>query len=121
MRSSVVLRILAVLVGLDGLAHAIEAARGAHDPRILLAEHVLVFVSAVVAAVGLWRGSRWSPWALAAFGIITAVLVVSLGPLLALDHGARSGLWTGAATIVVLTAVAVWYANRRVASPSLDV
>jgi hypothetical protein len=46
---------------------------------------------------------------------------VSLGPLLALDHGARSGLWTGAATIVVLTAVAVWYANRRVASPSLDV
>ena len=41
------------------------------------------------------------------------VLIVSLGPLLNMDSVERSGLWTGAASVAVMTALGVWYLARR--------
>ena len=114
MRHAVLLRIIAVLVGLDGVMHGAEAARRQGDPPLLTGEHIVVCIAALVAAYALWRGARWSPWALAAFGVLVAGLVVSLGPLLSLGDAERGGLYTGAAAIVVLTALGVWYAHRQV-------
>jgi hypothetical protein len=116
-RRSVVSILIAVVVAATGVLHGIQGIRGMHgggDPPLLLLEHLDVCLFSLVAAFAIWRGKRWSPWALAVAGAATAALVVSLGPLLKLDPVARGGLWTGAATIAVLTALGVWYLERRV-------
>jgi hypothetical protein len=113
----ILLRIIALLVAATSVVHGIQAFTGArpgHDPRPLVAEHAIVFVLGLVAAYGLWRGLRWAPLMLALYGLTVAELIVSLGPLLSLEGPARSGLWTGAATLLLLTGLAVWYAQRRV-------
>lgn len=113
----ILLRIIAVVVAATGVVHGVQAFAGAglgHDPRPLVLEHAVVCVFGLTAAYGLWRALRWAPLVLALFGLEVAVLIVSLGPLLGLEGPARTGLWTGAMTLVVLTALAVWYAQRRV-------
>lgn len=103
------------MVGLTALLHGVQTVLGLRpggDPHALVAEHALVCLTGVAAAYGLWRGARWSPLVLAVNGLAIAVLIVSLGPLLELEPGARNGLWAGAATIVLLFAAAVWYARR---------
>jgi len=103
------------VVGLTALQHGVQAVLGLRhggDPRALNAEHGIVCLTGLAAAYGLWRGARWTPPVLAINGLATAVLVVSLGPLLQLDPAARNGLWFGAATIILLFAAAVWYARR---------
>jgi membrane protease YdiL (CAAX protease family) len=113
----ILLRVIAVLVGLIAIVHGGQAFVGAkpgHDPQPLVVEHLIVLVFGLIAAYGLWRGQRWAPLMLALYGLAIAVLIVSLGPLLALEGAARNGLWTGAATMLLLTALAVWYAERHV-------
>jgi hypothetical protein len=113
----ILLRIIAALVGAVGLVHGVQAIFGGlpgGDPRLLVFEHVIVCLLGLIAAYGLWRAERWAPTLLAVFGVVVAGLVVSLGPLLAFEGPARKGLWTGAATLLLLTALAVWYAQRRV-------
>ena len=117
----ILLRIIAVLVGATGVVHGVQAFLGSqpgNDPRVLVVEHVLVFVLGLIAAYGLWRAERWAPLILAIYGVAIAALIVSLGPLLGLNGPARSGLWTGAATLLLLTALAVWYSQRRVSRQS---
>ena len=117
----ILLRVLAALVGAAGITHGVQAFFGAQpgrDPGLLVGEHAIVCVLGLVAAYGLWRGTRWAPAALAAYGLVVAALIVSLGPLLSLPGPARSGLWTGAAVLLVFTALAVWYARHRVTTLS---
>jgi hypothetical protein len=109
------MRVIAVLVGATALQHGVQAILGAgKDPQALIAEHIVVCAIGLVAAFALWRGERWAPWVLTLNGVAVATLVVSLGPLLAMDPAARNGLWVGAATIALLTAAAAWYTYRRV-------
>ena len=113
----ILLRIIAVLVAATGVVHGLQAFTGArpgHDPRALVMEHTIVCVVGLVAAYGLWRALRWAPLMLAFYGLVVAALIVSLGPLLSLEGPARNGLWTGAAMLLLLTALAAWYARRRV-------
>ena len=105
--------IIAVFVGVLGVPHLIEAIRGG-DTGLLRLEHLDVSIFSFIAAFALWTDKRWAPWALAVAGTATAALIVSLGPLLRMDPVARSGLWVGAATIGVMTAVGVWFVARRV-------
>jgi hypothetical protein len=112
----ILLRVIALIVAATSLVHGVQAFTGAqpgHDPPALVIENVVVCAVGLAAAYGLWRGLRWAPLVLAVYGVTIAVLIVSLGPLLALQGPARTGLWTGALTLLVVTALAVWYAQRR--------
>ena len=110
---SVVISIIAMFVGVLGVPHLVEGIRGGGDPRLLRLEHLDVAIFSFIAAYGMWTEKRWAPWALAVAGGATAILIVSLGPLLKMDSVARSGLWIGAASIAVMTAVGVWLVARR--------
>jgi hypothetical protein len=113
------MRLIAAFVGITALQHGAQATlglRGAGDPRLLVTEHVVVCLTGLAAAWAVWRGDRWAPWILGLNGASTAVLVVSLGPLLAMDAVARNGLWSGGLFIALLTVAGVWYARRRVTS-----
>jgi hypothetical protein len=115
-----ILRAIAILVGLAGLQHGVQAILGVwhgDDPSALVAEHVVVCLTGLSASYGLWRRTRWAVWMLAITGVATALLVASLGPLLKMDVAERGGLWAGSASILVMTAVAVWYTRRRVTAP----
>ena len=113
----IILRAIAIVVGLAGVQHGVQALLGLRpggEPPALTAEHVIVCLTGLAAAYGLWQRARWGPWMLAVSGALTAVLVVSLGPLLALESASRGGLWVGGVSIATLTGIAVWYAQRKV-------
>jgi hypothetical protein len=111
--------LLAIFVAIISAVHLLQAFTGAlGDPRALVIEHMIVALLGLVAAWGIWTGKRWAPWALALAGVTVAALIVSLGPLLRMNSQERAGLWTGAATVFVMTLAGVWYVRRRVASPS---
>ena len=109
----VIVRIVAGFVGILGIPHVIQGIHDGSIPRLLRLEHLDVAIFSFVAAYAMWTDKRWASWALAVAGAATAVLVVSLGPLLELDPVARKGLWTGAATIAVMTVLGVWWLVRR--------
>ena len=111
---SIVLRIIAVFVGVLGVPHLLQGLFGGGDPRLLGLEHLEVAILSFVAAYAMWTAKRWAPWALAVAGAATAILIASLGPLLKMDPVSRSGLWTGAGSIAVMTAIGVWFVARRV-------
>ena len=116
-RPSVIERVIAVLVAALALKQGYQGAEGlreGHDPRLVTAGYAIVLVTGLVAAYALWRGLDWGPGALGLNGLMTAVFVVSLGPLLHIPPEARSGLWIGGGVIVVLTAAGFWYTQRRV-------
>jgi len=108
---------IAVVTALIGMQHLIQALSGLHgggDPRLLTLEHCATAILAFIAVYGIVQGKSWSPWLLALAGASAAVLVVSLGPLLDMQPVERNGLWAGAASIAVVTALGVWYLARRV-------
>ena len=111
---SIVIRIIAVFVGILGVPHVIQGLFSNGDPRLLRLEHLEVAIFSFVTAFAMWMDKRWAHWALAVAGAATAILVVSLGPLLKMDAVSRSGLSIGAGSIAVMTAIGVWYVARRV-------
>lgn len=64
---------------------------------------------AIASGVGVWRQAKWAPYAIAAWGVESAVMIVALGPLLSLEPAARNGLWVGAAIVLGMAAGSVWY------------
>jgi peptidoglycan/LPS O-acetylase OafA/YrhL len=84
------------------------------EPYAIIAIHCVLFVIASAAAIGLWRARRWSIGAVVLWGVSCAVFIVALGPLLALDSAARSGLWVGAATVLIIALVIAAYARHHV-------
>jgi hypothetical protein len=114
---SLIERVIAVLVAALALQQGYQGAVGlreGHDPRLVTLGYAIVLVTGLVAAYALWRGLDWGPGALGLNGVMTAVFVVSLGPLLDIPPEGRSGLWIGGGVIVLLTAAGFWYTQRRV-------
>ena len=110
---------LAVFVAIVSAVHLLQAFTSASgDPRALVAEHAVVAVLGLLAAWSISTRKHWAPIALTLAGVTVAALIVSLGPLLRMDAQERAGLWTGAATVFVMTLAGVWYVRRRVAPPS---
>lgn len=72
----------------------------------------------LTAVVGLWRRTRWATAAILAWGVIAAALVVLLQPLLGLDASERYGLFTGAATVLMITGVLYLYVRRSLRAPA---
>ena len=118
---SIVERLIALFVGALALVHGYQVVLGlsaGHDPRSLMVEHLVVFLTGIIAAYGIWRGRSWAAWALALHGLTTALLIVSLGPILGLDPASRSGLWVGAASIALFVGIGTWYIHRQANRPS---
>jgi hypothetical protein len=116
-KPSVIERIIAVLVAALALQQGYQGALGLrerHDPRLVTLGYGIVLVTGLIAAYALWRGLDWGPGALGLNGFLTAVFVVSLGPLLGIPPEGRSGLWIGGGVILLLTAAGFWYTQRRV-------
>jgi sorbitol-specific phosphotransferase system component IIBC len=86
------------------------------DPPALTLLQALIGAAATAAAWGSWTGTWWAPWAALAYGLVTAITLIALGPLLGLPLDARPGLWTGAVLTVLLALVAGWYLGRRTPS-----
>ncbi|HEY7232661.1 MAG TPA: hypothetical protein VH539_00865 [Gemmatimonadaceae bacterium] len=108
---------IAIVAALLGVQHLIQAMSGLHgggDPPVLVLEHLDVTIFSFIACYAIAKGRSWAPWALAIAGAAAAILVVSLGPVLAMDATARSGLWAGGGSIAVITAAGVWYLARHV-------
>ena len=122
-KPSVIERVIAVLVAAIALQQGYQGAEGlreGHDPRLVTLGYTMVLITGIVAAYAVWRGLDWGPGALGLNGLMTAVFVVSLGPLLDIPPEGRSGLWIGGGVIVLLTAAGFWYTQRRVRRPSVD-
>ena len=68
----------------------------------------------MAAAWGSWAAARWAPAAAAAYGVVTAGVLVALGRLLDLDAAARGGLWAGAAAVLAFGVASAWYLRRVV-------
>ena len=118
-RRSVGTALLAIFVAVISAVHLLQVFTGlGGDPRALMIEHLIVALLGFLAAWSIWTAKRWAPAALAAAGVTVAALIVSLGPLLRMDAQERAGLWTGAATVFLLTLAGAWYVKRRLTSPS---
>jgi len=106
--------VFAIFVAVISAVHLLQGITSAlDDPRALVIEHWIAGVLGLIAAWAIWTGRRWAPWVLAATGIVVAELIVSLGPILHMQQVERRGLWTGAASVLLGTAFAVWYLARR--------
>lgn len=94
----------------------------AGDPPMLVALQLLIGATGAAAAWGAWTGARWTPAASLAYGLVTAGMLVALGPLVDVEPDARRGLWLGAAIVLALSVAAAWYLRRtaRGASQQLD-
>jgi hypothetical protein len=112
-KTSIIERLIAVVVAALGVQQGYQGVTELRfDPWLLTLEYAVVCVTGLIAGYGVWRGRRWGPAALAVNGLTTAVLVVSLEPILNLPAEARRGLWIGAGGIALFTAAAVWYTRR---------
>ena len=116
-KPSVIERVIAVLVAALALQQGYQGAEGlreGHSPGLVTLGYGIILVTGLIAAYALWRGLDWAPGALGLNGLLTAVFVVSLGPLLGIPPEGRNGLWIGGGVILLLTAAGFWYTQRRV-------
>jgi hypothetical protein len=86
------------------------------DPLVLTLLQAVMGLAATAAAWGSWAGRRWAPWAALLYALVTAGMLIVLGPLLGLPPESRHGLRIGAVTVVLLGLAAGWYLGRN--SPS---
>jgi hypothetical protein len=116
MQRSVGRALLAIIFGLLALSAwaqvVLVASRASDDPPLLMGLQTAIGALGAAAAVGSWRNTRWAPVAAAGYGVVTAGMIVALGPLLNLDADARSGLWAGAGGVLAFGLVSAWYLRR---------
>jgi len=107
--------IFGVLALIDS-AQVLLALIGRSDaPSTLIALHFGTGTAAAATFWGSWRGTRWTPIAAAAYGALTAALLLALPALLNLPPDARAGIRAGAAAVVLfaLLSAAYFRANAR--------
>ena len=114
-------RILAGLFALlasNGLWQSIPELFGANDdPLSLTLLQLGSGITALVAAIGSWRGARWAPWASIAWGVVNGTLLAALGPILDLPPEARPTLVGIAAGILLCGLAFAWYLHRATSAP----
>jgi hypothetical protein len=114
MAGSRILSGIFVLLAAAEVIQLIQAARGEHpDPPVLLLTHVLTGVLAGLAAFGLWRRRSWAPAAVVGWGILTAAMLVALGPILDEPGDAWRGYWLAAVAVAAFAAGSAWYARGQ--------
>jgi hypothetical protein len=84
------------------------------DPQLLTALQVGIGAAGAAASWGSWRLTPWAHLAAAAYSLVTAGMLLGLGPLLDLDSGARGSLWVGSAIVLAFGIWSAWYLRRIV-------
>jgi hypothetical protein len=111
----IALALIYTALALNAWAQVVFALRGAlSDPPILIGLQSLIGIAGTVAVWGIWTAKRWSAYAVAIHGVITALMLVSLAPILGLGADARSPLFIGAAVVLVWTFLFAWYLHRLI-------
>ncbi|MBC7841352.1 MAG: hypothetical protein H7099_03540 [Gemmatimonadaceae bacterium] len=82
-------------------------------PGILLFQTAVMITSAV-GAIGIWRRRSWAPRAVMLWGVIGALFVALLQPMLALPHDALPGLLAGSALLLAMAFSVVAFLRRDV-------
>ena len=82
------------------------------SPTTLSVLQALVGAVAVAAGWGAFRGARWAPAASALYGVVTAGMLIALGPILEMPGDERGGLWVGAGAVLLLALGIAWYLRR---------
>ena len=122
-RGSVILVAVFTLFGLNAWAQVINRIiGGSGDPTALVILQTLVGTAGIAAAWGTWSGARWAPVAAVSYGVVTAAMLASLGPLLDLAAEEMRGIWIGAAAVLLFGLWAGWYLRRstgRASAPRL--
>ena len=91
------------------------------SPPPLRALQALVGALAAATTWGAWSGARWSYAAATAYGFVAGGMIVALGPLLEMPLEERTGLWVGAAVVLVFSLACAWFLRRMTRRPSIDV
>jgi len=107
--------LLAAVFGIASAAQATVTVLAA-DPPIVTALRAAASGAAAAAALGIWRETAWAAAAALAYGVLTSTLLFALGPLLALDAAARSGLRGGAVSVLLFSLASAWYLKRHTRS-----
>ena len=106
-------RLVAVLfavLALSAFTEVLSMLRGTNGAPVALGIlQTLVGSTAAATALGAWTGARWAPAFAAAYGVITAAMLVSLGPLLEIPAADRGGLRMGAAAVLLVALGCAWY------------
>lgn len=106
----IVVALLFVALALSAWQQVFDDVRNApSEPLAITVMQTLIGALAALTSWGAWIGARWSAWLAAAYGIATAGMLLSLGPLLAMPVDARGGLLFGAAVVLVITLPCAWY------------
>ena len=107
---------LAVVFALLGLSAWFQVVGDVMDrsnePLSITGLQVIVGATALATAWGSWVGARWAPVLALLYGLIAGGMVASLGPMLDLPSESRSGLWMGAAIILVFALISAWWLRR---------
>ena len=90
---------------------------GSSEVPAVVAWHGAIFATAVASLVSVWGRRMWAPYAVAAWGIASTTLVLSL-PLLLADLPAEEvrGIWIGGAAVGALATACVWVIWRKTRS-----
>lgn len=109
----ITLAVVFALLALNTWAEVVSILRGrSGGPTALTILQVLVGATCTVTAWGAWIGARWAPVAATVYGLVTAAMLVALGPLLDLGPDASRGLWLGAAVMLMFALASAWYLRR---------
>jgi hypothetical protein len=92
--------------------NAVKEAFWSDSPQALRILQALVAVAGAATTWGAWSGARWSPVLATLYGLITAGMIVSLGPMLDMPVEERGGLWVGGAVVLLFSLACAWYLRR---------
>ena len=117
-------RIIAIVMFAGGLNALLQVPqflpRFGSDPALLSLQQAWCGVVGLWAAVAGWkhRANAWIPTL--AYGVLTAVLIISLGRLLELDAAAAKALWVPAVVILVVVGGAAAFLRVALAPRPAD-
>jgi hypothetical protein len=118
-RGSIILVVVFTLFGLNAWVQVINAIiGGSDDPTALVILQTLVGTAGIAAAWATWSGARWAPVAAMTYGVVTAAMLASLGPLLDLAAEETRGIWIGAVAALLFGLWAGWYLRRSTGQAS---
>lgn len=112
-----VIAILFALLAVEAWIQVVRNLVGDRDLPVVMIWQFLTGGAAAMAAVGAWRRRPWSYRAVMLYGVLTAALIVALGPILNLDPSGRRGLLTGASVVLFGCVAAAWLLRRSVVTP----
>lgn len=83
------------------------------DPAWLVAAQAVIGAAAAATALGSWLGWRWAPLAAVAYGLLTAGMLLALGPMLELPPDSIGGLQLGALVVLGIGLASGWFLRRK--------